>query len=271
MAAIAFSPDGAELASGGTDQKIRLWNAVSGEMLHEITAPEAKTLAIAYHPDGKMFAVAGVDGIVSIYDHENEKALLSWDAGVGEIFTISYSTDGAKLGVGTLDTNDAKIFDATTGKEILTLKGHTNNPISVAFSLGGTRIVTSGRDNTARVWDANSGKLLLTLSGHTSTATSARFSPNDTLIATSSRDGTIRVWDAITGTELLTFGIEGGAFNVEFTPDGEHLVTWDYVGIKIFTLEIDELVQIARSRLTRSLTAEECQKYLHVEQCPTEP
>ena len=271
MAAIAFSPDGVELASGGTDQKIRLWNAVSGEMLHEITTTEAKTLAIAYHPDGKMVAVAGVDGIVSIYDHENERALLSWDAGVGEIFTISYSTDGSKLGVGTLDTNDAKIFDATTGKEILTLKGHTNNPISVAFSLDGTQIVTSGRDNTARIWDADTGKLQLTLSGHTSTATSARFSPNDTLIATSSRDGTIRVWDTITGTELLTFGIEGGAFNVEFTPDGEHLVTWDYAGIKIFTLEIDELVQIARSRLTRSLTAEECQKYLHVEQCPDLP
>jgi len=109
------------------------------------------------------------------------------------------------------------------------------------------------------------------LRGHTSTVTSARFSPDGLLIATSSRDGTIRVWDAGTGIERLTLGIKGGAFNVEFMPDGNHLITCDDEGIKIFTLNVNELIRIAQTRLTRTWTLAECQKYLHMNTCPSQP
>ena len=139
----------------------------------------------------------------------------------------------------------------------------------VAFSPDGARIVTCGNDGTARVWDAATGKLLLTLAGHTGVIVTARFSPDGIRIATASLDGTNRVWDATTGKELLS--VEGVfTFDVEFTPDGKRLVIGGN-DIQVIALTIDELIQIARSRLTRSLTTEECQKYLHMEQCPSEP
>jgi len=54
--------------------------------------------------------------------------------------------------------------------------------------------------------------------------------------------------------------------------DGSHLATAGGDGTaRIYTLKMDELVELAQSRLTRSLTAEECQKYLHTEQCPITP
>lgn len=37
---------------------------------------------------------------------------------------------------------------------------------------------------------------------------------------------------------------------------------------RIYTLDMDELTDLARSRVARSLTAEECRQYLHVETCP---
>ncbi|MGE5378255.1 MAG: PQQ-binding-like beta-propeller repeat protein, partial [Bacteroidota bacterium] len=271
MTALAFSPNGTELATGGSDYMVRIWNTTSGDTAQEIQIDEANVRAIAYHPSGKTFAVAGLDGIISVFDSRDQRKILSWDAKAGQITALSYSPDGAYLGVGTADINDVKIFEAATGKIARSLQGHTGNPLSIAYSSDGTRLVTSGRDFTAKIWDAASGKEQIILRGHTSTVTSARFSPDGTLIATSSRDGTIRLWDAHTGAEKLTLDLDGGAHNVEFTPDGENLITWDQEGIKVFTLNVDSLIQIARRRLERSWTLEECQKYLHVDACLSLP
>ena len=60
----------------------------------------------------------------------------------------------------------AKVWDAASGKELLTLKGHSDAIRSVAFSPDGQRIVTGSGDQTAKVWEAASGKELLTLKGH---------------------------------------------------------------------------------------------------------
>jgi hypothetical protein len=59
-------------------------------------------------------------------------------------------------------------------------------------------------------------------------------------------------------------------FVVEFAPDGKSLMAisiTDMVG-RGYVLDSQELVALARSRITRALTAAECQQYLHVPQCP---
>ena len=62
-----------------------------------------------------------------------------------------------------------KVWDAATGQETLTLKGHTSTgPLSVAFSPDGKRLASaSDRTETVKVWDAATGQEILTLKGHT--------------------------------------------------------------------------------------------------------
>jgi WD40 repeat protein len=194
--------------------------------------------------------------------------LQNWDAGLESLSSVAFSPDGSRLAVASDATNDAKIFDALTGTELVTLTGHTNSNWGVDFNSDGTRLVTAGRDGTARLWDAATGRMLKTFAGHTSTIVGVHFSPDDSRIATSSADGTVRVWDISTGEQLLE--VEGFTGGAEFTPDGKRLVlpALTNAGIKIIALTSDELTQIAKSRLTRMWTLEECQKYLHVEQCP---
>jgi WD40 repeat protein len=99
------------------------------------------------------------------------------------------------------------------------------------------------------------------------------FSPDGTRLATASGDGTVKIWDSESGEELLTlFGHTGRIFGLVISPDGTRLATAGQDGTsRVYLLKIEDLVKLARSRITRPLTIEECRKYLHLEACPTEP
>jgi hypothetical protein len=79
---------------------------------------------------------------------------------------VAFSPDGTRLATTDLD-GTAKIRDATSGQELLTLSGHSDEVMNLAFSPDGTRLATASHDSTAKIWDTVSGEELLTLAGHT--------------------------------------------------------------------------------------------------------
>ena len=92
---------------------------------------------------------------------------------------------------------------------------------------------------------------------------SVAYSADGQQIVTASWDKTARVWDTQTGTQLLTLtGHDGKVYSAVYSPDGRRIVTAGEDGIvQIYTTDMDELLQIADSRVTRQLTAEEKEKY----------
>jgi len=71
------------------------------------------------------------------------------------------------------------------------------------------------------------------------------------------------LWDAATGEELLTFFDDGaGHYSLAFSPDGKRLAAANADGVRFYLLDTQELAALARSLVTRSLTVDECQKYL---------
>ena len=61
-----------------------------------------------------------------------------------------------------------KLWDAGSGQELRTLKGHAGaRSASVAFSPDGTRLASASRDRTVKLWEADSGQEIRTLKGHT--------------------------------------------------------------------------------------------------------
>ncbi len=105
-----------------------------------------------------------------------------------------------------------------------TLRGHTHQVRSVAFSPDGSRIVSGSVDNTLKLWDAKSGEETLTFQ-YNNPVMSVAFSPDSARIASGSSDGTIKVWDVQSGKETLTFEVGARVGHVAFSPDGSRIVS----------------------------------------------
>jgi uncharacterized protein with WD repeat len=146
---------------------------------------------------------------------------------------VCFSPDGRRLASAGEDRT-VRVWDAASGQELLSLKGHTGAVRSVCFSPDGRRLASAGsdqNDQTVRVWDAASDQELLTLKGHTSPVWSVCFSPDGRRLVSAGLDSTVRVWDAASGQELLTLeGNTNGISGVCFSPDGRRLASGGHGG-----------------------------------------
>ena len=111
-----------------------------------------------------------------------------------------------------LANNTLKVWDATTGQELRTLKGHTDDVTCAAFSGDGKRIVSGSYDGAVKVWDADKGQEIRHAQGtHGTVSISVGFSADGKRIVSGSVDKTVKVWDADTGQEVRTLKGHTGA------------------------------------------------------------
>jgi WD40 repeat protein/serine/threonine protein kinase/Flp pilus assembly protein TadD len=163
----------------------------------------------------------------------------------GEIAGVVFSPDGRRLAaVGSVA--DAKLYDALTGEEILTLRGHTAGIHSVAFSPDGKYLATASQDKTIKMWDAATGQERLTLRGHTGVVYAVAFSPDGGRLASAGGDRSVRLWDAATGQEVAQLvGHAAEVRGLAFSPDGSRLATacMDR-NVRIWNVASQQLLQI---------------------------
>ena len=131
-------------------------------------------------------------------------------------------------------------------------------------------MATSSADGTAKVWDSASGQELFTLRGQAGVI-NVSYSRDGARLATAATDGSVKLWEASTGRELLTLDTPGaGATRASFSPDGSRLAVARINNVGgVYLLGIDDLVSLARTRLTRSFMLDECQRFLHLDTCPS--
>ena len=163
----------------------------------------------------------------------------------GNVRSIAFTSDGKLLATGDSD-GVVRLWEASSGKELLTCKEHTNVVESVAFSPSGNILASGSYDKTIRLWDVNTGECLQVLQGHTESVMSVTFSPSGNILASGSFDCTIRLWDIPTGKCLkILQGHTKAVLSVAFNPAGDMLATGSgNKTVRLWDVNTGECIQI---------------------------
>ena len=223
--AVAFSPDGSMLATGGGGGVVRLWDPVTGETTRTMEGHTRTVNAVAFSPDGSMLATSGGGGVVRLWDPVTGETTRTLEGHTGGVNAVAFSPDGSMLATGDGD-GVVRLWDPVTGETTRTMEGHTRTVNAVAFSPDGSMLATSDGGGVVRLWDPVTGETTRTLEGHTGSVNAVAFSPDGSMLATGGGGGVVRLWDPVTGETTRTLEGHTGSVNaVAFSPDGSMLAT----------------------------------------------
>jgi WD40 repeat protein len=275
---------------------VLVWDTRSWELVAVPEDSESPTTAFSvdWSPDGAHLAAViaypqNAAGLIRVWDTSSYSEVLSLDLFEeedGTVFKVlAFDPLGDRLAArGSFRDPESqewhdqvRIYDLDGNLQRVCCE-HWWEPIasSISYSPDGAYLLTAGMDQdtqegTVILWDADSGDEVRTFLGHTGPAYTAAFSPDGSFIA-SGAGGDVRIWETGTGTEIALMDIGPSIVHkVAMHPDGSRVASAsDTFGlVQVWALDIDDLIQIARDRLTRTFTAAECEIY-GIENCPLE-
>jgi WD40 repeat protein len=157
VSALAFSPDGQFLASGGSDQVVKVWNVQSRHEVRTYRGHGDWVTAVAFGPDGRSIVSGAADKLVLLWRFQADEG----DGGFGghgrQVKAVAVSGDG-RLFASASEDRTVKLWDPAAGAERRTLAGHAGGLTAVAVAPDGKRVLTAGDDRRIRAWDAVTGR-----------------------------------------------------------------------------------------------------------------
>lgn len=251
--AVAFSPDGKNIAGGNLYGGGWLWDAATGKRIATFSSDDDSNQAVAFSPDGKTLATAGLGDKLVLRDAATGAVTRRLNAPVDAIRSLAFSPDGTHLVAG------GNVTPAGAGHEICTVwrlpdgervrslpvPNPDNSEIrSVAFHKDGGHIVIGGENvdgsegtgnysSGCRIWDLSTGGLATIYSAETTNAVAA--SPDGTLFALATEHGCVLLRHGnIDQPTTLTMDKTD---SLAFSPDGRTLASGGTGGVRLWNID----------------------------------
>ncbi len=265
---VTFSPDSRTLAVEYEGQSLKIWDADSRRQLWVL---DGRVGSVAFSSDSRMLATGSSDPLVKLWDtgtHQKIAELKVAELKVAdleaskevvtsrrlqpeapEVSAIKFSPAGKLLVTATNKNHLVKLWDAASGKELMTLTGEpSDDSFFMEFSPDGKMLATGGRSTPVTLWDSGTliGPGRTELGRFENGAFSVTFSPDGKSLFTHFYD--LKLWDTSTRKELGTLSQISDDVDVEaFSPDGTLLATggrnsmvklWDLTGHEVARLGV---------------------------------
>lgn len=188
---LAISPNGQILLSCDRDNSLKVWDINYAKMLKNIyLSTDITNLAI--HPNGQLFVSSGLEPQVKIRQIKDGQIIDSVNHNSG-VLSLAFSPDGRLLATAGLDLA-IKLWDLTTGKEVHSLKGHSERISQIVFSNDSRTLISSSWDKTIKLWDLTIGEEIATVEAHSAPINTIALSSDNQTLVSGSSDRTIKIW-----------------------------------------------------------------------------
>ena len=261
-----WSPDGRRLATASRDRTARVWQLEQPRSPIVLRDHANDVLAVRWSPSGDLLATASQDRLVRIWDPlrpQQPTATLQWHT--DEVTSVDWSPDHKWLASCSRDRMVLvwNVDDWTVSAE---LRGHADDVFAVSWSPDAALLASASRDRTVRIWHATRWTELAVLNGHEDEVLTLGWATGGKWLATGSRDRTWRLWGTDDWREFPVYGDHGDEIrSLAWSPEGVRLATagrdsairfWNPI------LDLGALVDLARTRVFRQLTAEERELFI---------
>lgn len=228
IGAIALSPDGRTVLSGGWDKRLHLWDVKNGALVRTFTGHTDWVQSGCFSGDGRQVLSGSGGGL----DASAEPDLRLWDVASGEclhvfrgpqgaIDAVCFSGNGQFAIAGGRDSM-IRIWDIGDGTCRKNWPAHAAGV--TALCRVGSRLLSAGRDGLVKLWDGG-GRLQRTFTGHVGAVGTVTASRDGRLALSGGADHFLRLWDVDTGRCLYSWQVEYGAAKGALSADGTMAVS----------------------------------------------
>ncbi|MBC8352823.1 MAG: hypothetical protein H8E66_12585 [Planctomycetes bacterium] len=234
--AVAFSPDGRQLATGGDFPAVHGWDAETGTATTSFVGHQAAIRCLVFVSDNELVSGSA------------DKSAMAWETNPGwelartigdvrdptqlinRVLALDFNRDGTQLATGSGEpsrSGEVRIWNVADGALIRAIENaHDDTVHGVRFSPDGKVIASCGADKYVRTFDLASGELLRRFEGHTHHVLSVSWQGGGQVLASAGADGVVKIWNAKDGDQTRTIaGFTKQVTSLRFIGDTPDIAT----------------------------------------------
>ncbi len=244
--ALAFSPDGAQLATGSDYGEVRVFptkpvdDTAAAAQQFRFKTPD-QIVGVVFSKDGKRVAISSRAGWLRLWDFAGNNVVFT--APRADVSTTAFATAGnSNLCAVGMENGAIQVLDMAAGKLVAEPKQPGGKVLALAISRDGEQLAAASADGITRVWEISTGEQVGRELTHGAQVSSVDFSSDGRYVVVGGENGLVKMFDPESGAQVVpAMDCDAEVIKISVSPDGSMIaallddssvVFWDAVSGK---------------------------------------